>query len=287
MEPKQLETLYPHAERVALPKDENLFVNIPDNDQWISLDKQHLSPTETELLQQLFSSTEKKKVDGKKHPWFNFLFDQQPLEEPSGTYRVIQFQLIKEISDKGRKSWLKAFSSMFENVSDTFFVSDTYGVLIEKKSKHSIPLEQLEGVLLTLEADFSCKVKAFMGSFYNFSDGFPRFFHEEKNIFEQELPYIKSKAAISLPQVALHFFTKDMINNSLIMQVFGRKLAADTEMKEIIISLWNNQGNISSTAKELFMHRNTLQYRIEKFQEQTGLHLKSMDDLVLSYLIVN
>lgn len=287
MEPSQLEILYPQAERVVSPKDENLFVNIPFNDQWLSLDKQHLSSTEIKLLNQLFSSSEKENIDGTKHPWFNFLFKQQPLEEPSGIYRVVQFQLIKEITDKGRHSWLKAFSSMFENVSDAFFISNTYGVLIEKKSKQSISLEQLEGILLTLESDFSCKVKAFMGSFYNFSEGFPRFFHEEKNIFEQELPHIKSKAAIALPQVALHFFTKDMINNSLIMQVFGRKLAADTEMKEIIISLWNNQGNISSTAKELFMHRNTLQYRIEKFYEQTGLHLKSMDDLVLSYLIVN
>ena len=235
MEPSQLEILYPQAERVVSPKDENLFVNIPFNDQWLSLDKQHLSSTEIKLLNQLFSSSEKENIDGTKHPWFNFLFKQQPLEEPSGIYRVVQFQLIKEITDKGRHSWLKAFSSMFENVSDAFFISNTYGVLIEKKSKQSISLEQLEGILLTLESDFSCKVKAFMGSFYNFSEGFPRFFHEEKNIFEQELPHIKSKAAIALPQVALHFFTKDIINNILIIQVFGIKQASDNEMKENII----------------------------------------------------
>ncbi|NRE28611.1 Fis family transcriptional regulator, partial [Enterococcus faecalis] len=51
-------------------------------------------------------------------------------------------------------------------------------------------------------------------------------------------------------------------------------------------ALWKNQGNISSTAKDLFMHRNTLHYRLEKFFEQTGLSLKKMDDLIFCYLLL-
>ncbi|WP_227869161.1 helix-turn-helix domain-containing protein [Tetragenococcus halophilus] len=46
------------------------------------------------------------------------------------------------------------------------------------------------------------------------------------------------------------------------------------------------QGNISSAAKELFMHRNTLQYKVDKFQEQTKTNLKKMDDLFLCYLLI-
>ena len=97
---------------------------------------------------------------------------------------------------------------------------------------------------------------------------------------------MKGEPVFSLPQVVLHYFTEAGIKNSLIMQVFRKKLSIDLEMIEIITTLWKNQGNISSTAKELFMHRNTLQYRLEKFHDQTGLSLKSMDDLVLSYLLV-
>lgn len=114
----------------------------------------------------------------------------------------------------------------------------------------------------------------------------PVFFQEEKNIFLTELPTIKSQSAFSLSQVALHYFTKEALDQSLIMQIFSKKLTIDVEMTEIITVLWRNQGNISSTAKELFMHRNTLQYRLEKYHEQTGLSLKNMDDLVLSYLLV-
>ena len=60
----------------------------------------------------------------------------------------------------------------------------------------------------------------------------------------------------------------------------------DTDIQPIISALWKNQGNISSTAKDLFMHRNTLHYRLEKFFEQTGLSLKKMDDLIFCYLLL-
>jgi len=60
----------------------------------------------------------------------------------------------------------------------------------------------------------------------------------------------------------------------------------DEDVPEIIESLWNNQGNVSSAAKDLFMHRNTLQYKIEKFQTQNITNLKKMNDLFLCYLLV-
>ena len=58
------------------------------------------------------------------------------------------------------------------------------------------------------------------------------------------------------------------------------------ELIQIISALWKAQGNISSAAKELFMHRNTLQYKVDKFQEQTKTNLKKMDDLFLCYLLI-
>ena len=55
----------------------------------------------------------------------------------------------------------------------------------------------------------------------------------------------------------------------------------DNEMKNTISTLFENELNIADTAKALFIHRNTLVYRLEKFQKQTGLDLKSFDDAVI------
>ncbi len=55
----------------------------------------------------------------------------------------------------------------------------------------------------------------------------------------------------------------------------------DNEMKNTIRTLFENELNIADTAKALFIHRNTLVYRLEKFQKQTGLDLKKFDDAVV------
>ena len=41
---------------------------------------------------------------------------------------------------------------------------------------------------------------------------------------------------------------------------------------------FENNLNVSETARELFVHRNTLVYRLEKLQKQTGLDIRRFDD---------
>jgi carbohydrate diacid regulator len=48
-------------------------------------------------------------------------------------------------------------------------------------------------------------------------------------------------------------------------------LARKYDMKNTIVSLLNNNMNITSTAKSLYIHRNTLLFRLKKFKEITGL----------------
>lgn len=64
------------------------------------------------------------------------------------------------------------------------------------------------------------------------------------------------------------------------------ELIKQNEMEVIIQELWNELGNVSSAAKTLFLHRNTLKYRIEKFQEQSGFNLKKANDLLFCYLLL-
>ncbi len=57
--------------------------------------------------------------------------------------------------------------------------------------------------------------------------------------------------------------------------------ALDNEMRNTIKALFNNQLNLADTAKELYIHRNTLIYRIDKFQKITGLDLRNFDDAII------
>ena len=54
----------------------------------------------------------------------------------------------------------------------------------------------------------------------------------------------------------------------------------DEETVTIINAFFDNNLNISETARQLFVHRNTLVYRLEKLHQVTGLDLRNFDDAV-------
>lgn len=57
-----------------------------------------------------------------------------------------------------------------------------------------------------------------------------------------------------------------------------------SEMKDLFITYCENNMNISKTAKVLYIHRNTLIYRLKKIEEMTSLKTGSFQDCMLLYL---
>ncbi len=55
----------------------------------------------------------------------------------------------------------------------------------------------------------------------------------------------------------------------------------DSETKHTIEVFFDSGLSIAETARELFVHRNTLVYRLEKLEKQTGLDIRSFRDAVI------
>ena len=64
--------------------------------------------------------------------------------------------------------------------------------------------------------------------------------------------------------------------------IFNRQTARlfNDEMIHTIETFFENSLNLSETARKLYIHRNTLVYRLEKVQRTIGLDLRSFDDAV-------
>ena len=77
-------------------------------------------------------------------------------------------------------------------------------------------------------------------------------------------------------------------------EVFGDNIPddLDNETLSTINTFFENSLNVSETSRKLFIHRNTLVYRIEKLQKSTGLDIRVFDDaltfkialMVMNYL---
>lgn len=51
--------------------------------------------------------------------------------------------------------------------------------------------------------------------------------------------------------------------------------------KNLINTYGKNNGSINKTADELFMHKNSIQYRLNKLYEITGYNPRNLDDYVI------
>lgn len=77
-----------------------------------------------------------------------------------------------------------------------------------------------------------------------------------------------------------------------IEEIFGDNVPDDLDEETLntISKFFENNLNVSETSRQLFVHRNTLVYRIEKLQKSTGLDLRNFDDALtfkIALMVVN
>lgn len=273
--------LYPNAQKMDYPSSDQKILSLAIDDTFLWIEKNALSIQETKLLKALFPAA----TIERNHPWYHHLFENKPLTL-EGSFRMIQFH-IEPREDFLKKEWQETIHEMFFYLEDFFFYTETDALLIERKHTNFFDTTELKGIFLSLDADFDITTQVFIGTFHLPTENYSTLFLEERKIFLEEKKYFALHGGtIALPEIALHYYTKDKTQNSKLILGY-QDMVKQAEMEEIILELWKNLGNISSTAKSLFLHRNTLKYRIEKFQEQSGFNLKEANDLLFCYLLLN
>ena len=67
---------------------------------------------------------------------------------------------------------------------------------------------------------------------------------------------------------------------STLLEGESRALLEDEDMLGTAEEFLENSLNVSETSRNLFMHRNTLMYRLDKIERMTGLDLRNFSDAV-------
>ena len=97
-------------------------------------------------------------------------------------------------------------------------------------------------------------------------------FETEKTVINYENLGI-GRLIYQLPTVLCQMFLQEVFKKNPID-------ALDQETLLTINKFFENNLNVSETARKLFVHRNTLVYRLEKIKKLTGLDLREFDDAI-------
>ena len=100
-----------------------------------------------------------------------------------------------------------------------------------------------------------------------------RVFDAEKEILNYESLGI-GRLIYQLPVKLCQMFLDEVFKKDSIDKL-------DSETLMTIQKFFDNSLNISETSRQLFIHRNTLVYRLDKIQKLTGLDLREFDDAII------
>lgn len=98
-------------------------------------------------------------------------------------------------------------------------------------------------------------------------------FDTEKNIITYDHLGI-ARLVYQLPTTLCEAFLKEVFKK-------GSVEAMDQETLFTIQKFFENSLNVSETSRKLFVHRNTLVYRLEKIKKVTGLDLREFEDAIV------
>lgn len=97
-----------------------------------------------------------------------------------------------------------------------------------------------------------------------------RIFYVEKNILAYNELGI-GRLIHQLPVSLCEMFLEEVFNGTAVEQF-------DKETLSTVNAFFENNLNISETARQMYLHRNTLGYRLEKIVKTTGLDVRKFDD---------
>ncbi len=148
-------------------------------------------------------------------------------------------------------------------------------------------LEKLaQSICDTLSTEFYCTAMVGIGACVTGIKELARSFKEAQvalevsKVFDTELSIVSydnlgiARLIYQLPTTLCEMFLREVFKKGSIESL-------DQETLFTIQRFFENNLNVSETSRKLFVHRNTLVYRLEKIKKLTGLDLREFDDAIV------
>lgn len=279
MDEKELTSWFPQAklsqqaDKNSLALGDGHYLNLVDAD---------LTDRERYLLSLLSHPQDHKPSS----PWQSYLQGQGSLPQ---TVEAIQFIHVHLWSQK--EAQLDAWKSMMADLlpcqlSQVQLTSQDYLFIIEQSRSmdyHTI----LTDTLSALEFDFGLRLTFLVGQVWprQLVNHWPQLYQAEATLFAHWRAHYHQSTVLSFSQLFLWGQGRAGLELSLI-KASMLELIDQQDMQDIILALWSEGAVVTKTAQVLYIHRNTLQYRLDKWQDLTGLQLKDLTDLSFCYQVL-
>ncbi|HFI0029208.1 TPA: helix-turn-helix domain-containing protein [Streptococcus suis] len=276
---KEVEGWFPQAKLSQEAGENSLALG---DGRYLNLADADLTDRERYLLSLLSHPQEQKPFS----PWQSYLQGQGTLPQ---AVEAIQFIHVHLWSQK--EAQLDAWQAMMTDLlpsqlAQVQLTPQDYLIVLEQGiwMDHQTVLQD---TLSALEFDFGLRLTLFVGQVWpkHVADHWHRLYQAEAQLFAHWRVRYQQSAVLSFSQLFLWGQGRAGLELSLI-KASMLELIDQQDMQAIILALWAEGAVVTKAAQVLYIHRNTLQYRLEKWQDMTGLQLKDLTDLSFCYQVL-
>ncbi len=198
--------------------------------------------------------------------------------------------MIVEPREGKDSNMLEAVRSYFGTGNKDFITAvDENNVVIVKElqdNDYKAELEKLAiGIKSHLEREGISKIHVAYGNIVNEIKEVSRSYKEAKMAMDVGKIFFEDRGVIAYSELGIGRLIYQLpipLCKMFISEIFGGKSPDDFDEETIttIHKFFENSLNVSETSRQLFIHRNTLVYRLDKLQKSTGLDLRVFEDAI-------
>ena len=199
--------------------------------------------------------------------------------------------MLIKITDKNDVSAYEVLQNLFPDKNKDFIINiNETDIALVKEIKPNIDshdIDKLAGSIVdTLSSEFYTHCMVGIGTVVDSIKDLARSFKEAQvalevgKVFDTETTIVSynnlgiARLIYQLPTTLCDMFLKEVFKRGSIDSL-------DHETLFTIQSFFENNLNVSETSRKLFVHRNTLVYRLEKIKKITGLDLREFEDAIV------
>ena len=280
---KNIREWFPHAEVTDQAHPPAGYVAIPlQAHQWLLLKEEELTEREKQLISWLGGEEEVA-----PNPWYQYLIYGKG-EAPQVIKKMqLVYCHLSHSTAEGMASWLEMMQTLLPNFRATLQLSGQDYVLILDQDQSLPVADILKDTVSAMEYDFNIRLSILVGQVWTES--------KEGKV----APVIRAEQAVfrawireghqgvyRFSQLYLWGIEQAGLDLTPIKASLHQLIESQDQLQDIIVALWENGAVVTKAAQQLYLHRNSLQYKIDKWEELTGLQLKNLTDLALCYHLV-
>ncbi len=182
--------------------------------------------------------------------------------------------------DLSNNSYVKEIIELFEEVLLEPFLYEKDNFYIILCQTHNI---EIENMINAINEDFGCNIKVFKSNLINKIN--IQYIDLLIDLY-RKYSLIKPRSYTNISLLATDIMEVDEKELAILKPIVLDRIIKDNKLQEIINGMFVSNLNICKTADFVYMHRNTINNKLDLIYNETNLDIQKFNDAIIMYLLL-